>query len=142
MSNPLENPQLQELQAELDRRLADLDSMAKELSERARPSAEVTAEDIAEMERFARSDKAPQELRELQKRVDEGELSWQDLAEGRGWDDERVQKALSSGLGDLQRAYLQIQEGADLDEVIAAGQPRPVSGRPDDDDDDGDSYLV
>ncbi|MCP2260889.1 hypothetical protein LX15_004609 [Streptoalloteichus tenebrarius] len=142
MTNPLDDPRFQELQAELDRRMADLDQMAKEMMERPRPSAEVTAEDIAEMERFARGDKAPKELRELQRLVDEGELSWQDIAEGRGWDDERVRNALSAGLPDLQRAYAQLQEGADLDEVIASGQPRPATGGGGDDDDDGDSFMI
>ena len=60
-------------------------------------------------------------------------MSWEDVASGRAVDDEGVQRALQTGVPDLQRAYTAIQEGNDPEDVISAGTPRPA-GRGDDDD--------
>ncbi|HEY8373213.1 MAG TPA: hypothetical protein VIL00_10755 [Pseudonocardiaceae bacterium] len=153
MTSPYDNPQLRELAASLDRSLAELDRVATEASRFQPRSRSLSPEDLAEMERYARSGNAPKELRELQQRIDAGELSWQDVASGRVANDPQVQRALSSGLPDLTRAYQMIQEGHDLDEIIEAGSSGPgfrsgsstPSSRPvvgGDDDDDGEvSYL-
>lgn len=48
------------------------------------------------IEDYARSRAAPRALRALQERIDAGDLSWRDLAEGRRLDDPVVRAALAA----------------------------------------------
>lgn len=133
MTFPYDQARLQALQDEVDSRMAGLDNAARQAGQVQLRSRGMSEQDLAEVERFARSANAPKEYKDLQRRVDSGELSWQDVAAGRALNDEGVQKALAAGVPDLQRAYQAIQEGQDMDDIIESGQPR-AARRPDDDD--------
>lgn len=125
MTFPLDNPQLRELMAALDRSLAELERVTAEAKARySSPPKELTEEELAEIERNARSADAPKGLRELQRLVDAGELSWRDVASGQAMGDPRVERALSDGLSDAARAYQMIREGHDPDEVAAVLDPQ------------------
>jgi hypothetical protein len=50
------------------------------------------------IEQHARSRAAPRELRALQRRIDNGELSWYGIATGKHLDDPDVRAALAAGL--------------------------------------------
>jgi hypothetical protein len=132
---------LEEAEVALDHTILE----AKQLEQRVQKT-QLSEEDIRQIEEHARSGAAPKELRELQRRVDAGELSWNDIASGRHLDDPRVQGALSSGVEGMRQAYTLIQEGQDLDEIVEEGRPpsRFASDAPDEgpdhdgpDDDDG-----
>lgn len=131
-------PQIQEALARLEEAEVNLDQAivsAKQVEEQT-PKTKLSEEDIQLIEEHARGADAPRELRELQERIDAGELSWEDIAQGRHLDDPRVQGALSTGVDGMHQAYTAIEEGQSLDDIIEAGPP---ARRPDDgnDEDDG-----
>lgn len=147
-----QSPEIREALAKLEDAEVALDQAILEAKqvERQVPKTQLSEEDIRRIEEFARSGDAPRELRELQRRVDDGDLSWQDIAAGRHLDDPQVRAALSTGVDGMRQAYSLIQEGQDLDDIVAAGAPVPRvtddrderddrddRDRRDDDDDDG-----
>ena len=143
MTFPYDQGRLQALFDEVDARLESTSQVAAQATQYQPRSRGVTAQDLAEIERYARSGNAPKEFKDLQQRIDSGEFSWQDIASGRVMDD-GVQKALATGVPDLQRAYTAIEEGQDIDDIIASGNPAPRPPRPsraDDEDDDGPSHF-
>lgn len=129
-------PQIREALAKLEEAEVSLDNaiVHAKMVEEQTPKTRLSEEDIALIEEHARSANAPRELRELQERIDSGELSWEDIAQGRHLDDPSVQGALSTGVEGMHQAYVAIQEGETLDDIIEAGPPAP---RPDDNDDEG-----
>ena len=130
-------PQIREALAKLEEAEVNLDQAivhAKQVEEQT-PKTRLSEEDIRLIEEHARSDEAPRELRELQERIDAGELSWEDIAQGRHLDDPTVQAGLSTGVDGMHQAYTAIEEGQDLDEIIEGGPPAPPPA--DDPDDDG-----
>ncbi|MEV6717634.1 hypothetical protein AB0M48_36995 [Lentzea sp. NPDC051208] len=127
--------QLQAWQQDLDARGARLEKVALEASKVQIRGADLSPADIAEIEKFARSKDAPNALKDLQRKVDSGELSWRDIASGRAVGDPDVQRAMQTSMPSLKRAYTAIKEGQDLDEVVAAGQQRARPSRGDYDDD-------
>ena len=133
MTFPHDKAKLDALVADVERRMADVEQTARAASQVQLRSRGLTQADLAEISRFAHSPGAPRELKELARRVDAGEMSWEDVASGRAVDDEGVQRALRTGVPDLQRAYTAIQEGNDPEDVISAGTAKP-RGRGDDDD--------
>ena len=144
MTFPYDQARLQALFNDVDSRIDDLGKVATAASQVQRRSRGLSEQDLAEIERFAKSPGAPKELKDLQRRVDAGEMSWADVAAGRALNDEGVQKALAVGVPDLQRAYRAIEEGQDIDDIIASGNPAPqppTRGRRDDDEDDGPSQF-
>ncbi len=139
MTFPYDQARLQALVDDFDAKTASAEKTGREAAQFQPRSRGVTEQDLAEIERYARSGKASKEFKELQQRIDSGEFSWQDIAAGRVMD-EGVQKALETGVPDLQRAYTAIQEGQDIDDIIDAGkaqQAPPARPARDDDDDDG-----
>jgi ribosomal protein L12E/L44/L45/RPP1/RPP2 len=143
MTFPYDNVRLQALIAEVDSAIENVRDTADKASRVQPRSSGLSQQDLTEIERHARSSAAPKELKELQRRVDAGELSWADIAAGRALDDEGVQRAFATGLPDLRRAYTAIEEGHDIEDIIASGQPHaaPTSpttpaGSTDHDDDD------
>ncbi|MBY8848004.1 hypothetical protein [Saccharothrix longispora] len=136
MTFPYDRARLDGLVADVEARMAAVERTAREASRVQLRSRGLTQADFAEISRFANSPGAPRELKELARRVDAGEMSWEDVASGRAVDDEGVQRALQAGVPDLQRAYTAIQEGDDPEDVVSAGSPRP-GGRGDDDDEPG-----
>ncbi|MDA3648805.1 hypothetical protein LZ318_12815 [Saccharopolyspora indica] len=125
MSNPLDNPNLRVLTEQLDAALAEGKRVAEEAAQIGRYAPAFTDEDLAEIEQFARGDQAPPELRDLQRRIDAGELSWQDVRAGRVADDPGVLRGLSAGMPAFEEAHTLLREGHDVDEVIAAREPAP-----------------
>ncbi|SDO67891.1 hypothetical protein [Lentzea jiangxiensis] len=121
--------QLQAWRADLDARGARLDQVAAEVSKARTRGADLSPADIAEIERFARSKDAPNALKDLQRKIDSGVVSWQDVASGRAVNDPDVQRAMRTSTPSLRRAYTAIKEGQDLDEVVAAGQQRTGRSR-------------
>ncbi|MDX8034164.1 hypothetical protein SK803_28430 [Lentzea sp. BCCO 10_0856] len=127
--------QLQAWQADLDARGARLEKVALEASKVQTRGADLSPADIAEIEKFARSKDAPNALKDLQRKVDSGEMSWRDITSGRAVSDPDVQRAMQTSMPSLKRAYTAIKEGQNLDEIVAAGQQRTRPSRGDFDDD-------
>jgi hypothetical protein len=140
MTFPYDKARLDALVADVEQRMANVEQTARAASQVQLRSRGLTQADFAEISRFANSAGAPKELKDLARRVDAGEMSWEDIASGRAGNDEGVQRALQSGLPDLQRAYTAIQEGNDPEDVVSAGSPRP-GGRRDDDDDEPNKFT-
>ena len=142
MTFPYDQARLQALIDDADTKMASAVQTAQQAAQYQPRSRGVSEQDLAAIERYARSGNAPKEFKDLQQRIDSGEFSWKDIAAGRVMD-EGVQKALATGVPDLQRAYTAIQEGQDIEDVIASGNP--VAQRPprrdDDDEDDGPSHF-
>ncbi|MGM1058804.1 hypothetical protein [Saccharothrix sp. Mg75] len=132
MTFPYDRARLDGLVADVEARIADVERTARQASQVRMRSRGLGQADFAEISRFANGPGAPRELKELARRVDAGELSWEDIASGRAVDDDGVQRALQAGVPDLQRAYTAIREGDDPEDVVSAGSPRP-GGRGDDD---------
>ncbi|MDQ3403360.1 MAG: hypothetical protein M3548_08190 [Actinomycetota bacterium] len=129
---------LREAEVRLDVALASLDATLNQVDEQFehREETSLSDADIRKIEEHARSADAPRDLRELQKRVDAGEMTWRDITSGRTADDEGVRRALESGLPQMRQAYTLLEEGHSVDEVIEAGK---VARR---DDDDGDNVVL
>ena len=127
--------QLQTWQQDLDARGARLEKVALEASRVQTRGAGLSPADVAEIEKFARSKDAPNALKDLQRKVDAGAMSWRDIASGRAVNDPDVQRAMQTSMPSLKRAYTAIKEGQNLDDVIAAGQQRTRPSRGDFDDD-------
>jgi hypothetical protein len=53
---------------------------------------------LRDVEDYARSRAAPRALRDLQQRIDNGELSWHGIAAGNHLDDPQVRAALAAGI--------------------------------------------
>lgn len=140
MTFPYDKAKLDALVADVEKRMANVEETARAASQVQLRSRGLTQADFAEISRFANSPGAPRELKELARRVDAGEMSWEDIASGRAVDDEGVQRALQTGVPDLQRAYTAIQEGNDPEDVVSAGSSRP-GGRRDDDDDEPNRFT-
>ncbi|MEY8038444.1 hypothetical protein AB8O55_03475 [Saccharopolyspora cebuensis] len=140
MSNPLNDPRLSELVAQLDDALTAGEQVAEEAARTSTAAPGLTEEDIAELERHARGGGATPELAELQRRIDAGEFSWQDVLAGRVSDDPGVQRGLAAGMADVQEASTLLHEGHDVDDIIAAkgAEAGPVGRRPGPSEDDWD----
>jgi hypothetical protein len=139
---PYDQARLQALFNDVDVRMASVEQVALQASQVQLRSKGLSEQDLAEIERFARGGKAPKELKELQNRIDSGEFSWKDVAEGRALNDEGVQRALAGSVSDFQRAYTAIEEGQDIEDIIASGTPATRSPRRgEDDEDDGPSHF-
>ncbi|WP_199440456.1 hypothetical protein [Umezawaea beigongshangensis] len=131
MTFPYDRAKLDALVARVDAGIAGVERTAAEASRVRTRSSGLTPQDLAEIERAARGRDAPKELRELQRRVDAGELTWSDVASGRALDDAGVQSALATSVPDLQRAHRALEDGQDPEDVAESGRPR--SSDPDDD---------
>lgn len=134
-----QTPEIREALARLEDAEVGLDRAivaAKQVS-RQIPASRLSEEDIRQIEEYARGGEAPRALRELQRRIDDGDLSWEDIAGGRHLDDPQVRAALATGVGGMRRAYTAIQEGEDVDDIIETGDTAPPPPSSDDDDEGG-----
>ena len=127
--------QLQAWQQDLDAKGSRLEQVAREAVQVQTRGADLSPADIAEIEKFARSKDAPNALKDLQRKVDSGQLSWRDISSGHAVNDPEVQRAMQTSMPSLKRAYTAIKEGQNLDEIVAAGQQRARRSRGDFDDD-------
>lgn len=127
--------QLQAWQQDLDARGARLEQVAQQAARVQTRGGDLSPADIAEIEKFACSKDAPNALKDLQRKVDSGELSWRDISSGQAVNDPDVQRAMQTSMPALKRAYTAIKEGQNLDEIVAAGQQRTRRSHGDFDDD-------
>lgn len=127
--------QLQAWQQDLDARGARLEQVAQQAARVQTRGGDLSPADIAEIEKFARSKDAPNALKDLQRKVDSGQLSWRDISSGQAVNDPDVQRAMQTSMPSLKRAYTAIKEGQNLDDIVAAGQQRARPSRGDYDDD-------
>ncbi|GAA2818645.1 hypothetical protein [Saccharopolyspora taberi] len=103
------------------------------------PEVKLTEDKIREIEELIRAGKAPAELTELQARIDAGEFTWNDVADGTALRDESVQAAFSASVANMQKAKELLDEGHDVATVISADPNRPSDDSYDDD--PPDSFL-
>lgn len=96
------------------------------------PESKLSQERIQQIEELARAGGAPAEIRALQERIDAGDLSWADIAEGRGLDDPSVRQAFAASVPNMKAAKELIDEGHSIDAVIAADPNRAATGDYDD----------
>lgn len=95
------------------------EAMAKaERLSAALPEVRLTEDKIAEIERLIREGRAPAELAALQERIDAGELTWNDVADGTALHDESVQAAFAAGIANMRKAKELLDEGHDVATVI------------------------
>jgi hypothetical protein len=130
---PYDRARLDALVADVDARMAEAERTSREAVQVQMRSKGLSEADYAEISRYAHSAAAPKEMRDLARRIDAGEMSWQDVVSGERAGDPGVQQALQAGVPDLQRAYTALEEGNDPQDVVEAGTPRR-RGRDDDDD--------
>lgn len=126
--------QLQAWQQDLDAKGSRLEQVAQQAAMVQTRGGDLSPADIAAIEKFARSKDAPNALKDLQRKVDSGEMSWRDITSGKAVNDPEVQRAMQSSMPSLKRAYTAIKEGQNLDDIVAAGQQRPRRSRDDFDD--------
>lgn len=88
---------------------------------------------IDQIEQLVRDGKAPAEIKALQERVDAGELSWQDIANGKGIDDEGVQQAFQAGIPNMQYVKELLDEGQSAEDIINADPNKSAADLDDDD---------
>lgn len=134
---------VEQAQVRLDEVAAQAEAaIAKARSLRIPRTPPLSEDDIRRIEEAARSRDASREMRELQRRIDGGEFTWRDVADGRHLDDPRVRAALGANLDQMARVYRQFEEGYHLDEVVAAHQPRGASSHQREPDDDDGEWFV
>ncbi|ATE57752.1 MULTISPECIES: hypothetical protein [Actinosynnema] len=121
MTFPYDRAKLDALVADVEARNAALIKTATEASRVRTTSRGLSDADLAQISRAANNPRAPQALRDLAKRVDAGELSWKDIAEGKALDDEGVRRAMATGIPDLKRAHNAIREGQDVQDLARGG---------------------
>src|SRR3954468_3021811 len=115
--------EVREAESSLDRSLTKSRQLLKKLAKvQLRPAdLRASGEQVSSLENAAKRSDAPAELRLLKRKVDAGELSWKDVAEGRAFADPDFQRLAASKLGPAREAYQDFEEGASLDDVIEAG---------------------
>lgn len=115
---------LREAEARLNESLARSEELIKQVDEKLKqmPPVDHTAkpEDVSAMKAAASEPDAPAPLRELKKKVDAGELSWEDVLEGKALQDETVRGAMTARLGEMREIYEEAEEGATLEEILEA----------------------
>ncbi|MCP2165949.1 hypothetical protein [Goodfellowiella coeruleoviolacea] len=115
-------PRIREAEAQLDASMGKARDLLKELEKiklQPAPSA-ATEADIQQIQDAARKPDAPRELREMQKKVERGDLNWKDVLEGRAFDDPDVRATVEKQLGQMRAIYEQFEQGYTLDQVIEA----------------------
>jgi hypothetical protein len=134
---------VEQAEARLEKVAAQADAaIAKAHALRIAPTPPLSEQDLRWIEEAARAADASHEMRELQQRIEAGEFSWRDVVDGRQMHDPGVRAALGAGLETMASAYRQFDEGYQLDEVLAAHQPRNgPSGQRMLDDDDGEWFV-
>ncbi|GLY66235.1 hypothetical protein [Amycolatopsis taiwanensis] len=116
---------LREAEARLNESLIKSAELIKQVDEKLKqlPDVDHTAkpEDVSAIKAAAEKPDAPAALRALKKKVDAGELTWQDVLEGRALKDETVREVMTARLdGDMREIYREAEQGATLDEILEA----------------------
>lgn len=115
-------PAIREAEAALDRSVSRSRQLLKELEKIKLPPVEdpATPERIAALKAAASRPDAPAHLRLIKRKVDAGELSWEDVAAGRAFADPEVRSLAMGQLGDAQEMYQELRDGATPEEVLEA----------------------
>lgn len=115
-------PAIREAEAALDRSVSKSQQLLKELEKIKLPPAEnpATPERIAALKAAASRPDAPAHLRLIKRKVDAGELSWEDVAAGRAFADPEVRALAMGQLGDAQEMYQELRAGATPEEILEA----------------------
>lgn len=115
-------PAIREAEAALDRSVSKSQQLLKELDKIKLPPVEdpATPERIAALKAAASRPDAPAHLRLIKRKVDAGELRWEDVAAGRAFADPEVRALAMAQLGDAQEMYQELREGATPEEVLEA----------------------
>lgn len=123
----------------------------------------LSEQDVARFEQAVRDDNAPDEVKQLARRVDSGEYTWREIAEGKAMRDPEVRAAFAEAgrhvdPAPLQQIVEQLNEGKTPEEIVAANrsgqeeqsadeertdEPAPRSrrrGRADEEQDDDDYF--
>lgn len=119
---------IREAESALDRSVSKSRQLLKDLEKIKLPPVDraVSPERIAAIKAAALRPDAPPQLRLLKRKVDAGELSWEDVASGRAFADPEVRALAAGPLGEASEMYEELREGATPDEVLEAR----TGGRP------------
>lgn len=120
MSDDWKTPEIRAAEAMLEERMRQFEEAldkADRLSA-SLPEVKLTEEKIDEIEQLIRAGKAPAELVALQERIDAGEFTWNDVADGTALRDESVQAAFGASVANMQKAKELLDEGHDVATVV------------------------
>ncbi|GAB3545731.1 hypothetical protein J2S53_002707 [Actinopolyspora lacussalsi] len=132
--------EIREAEAALDEAVTDAERVAaraEEMNEEL-PEAELSEEQTEQIEQLVRRGEAPAGIAELQRRIDEGELSWQQVTSGRATADEGVRRAFEAGVPAMRQVKEMLDEGHEATEIIANDPNRAPEQ---DDEEPPDSFL-
>lgn len=110
---------LEEAVAGAERQLAEVEQVEAELAGGTGDRG-LGREQVEQIERLVREGKAPREVAELQRLIDAGELSWDDIAAHRNLDHEAVQRAFATSVPTMTRVKELADEGHDLPTILGA----------------------
>jgi hypothetical protein len=115
-------PEIREAESALDRTTRKSQDLLKDLEKiRLRPVERPdTPERIEALKTAASKPDAPAELRLVKRKVDAGDLKWEDVASGRAFADPEVRALATAKLGETKDMYEELQEGLTPDEVLEA----------------------
>jgi hypothetical protein len=121
-------PAVREAEGALDRSVSRSRQLLKDLAKVQPPPVPPAAspERIAVLKIAASRPDAPPHLKLVKRKVDAGELSWEDVAAGRAFADPEVRALAADRLGDARELYQELREGATPDELLEAR----TGGRP------------
>ncbi len=130
-------PAIREAEAALDRSVSKSRQLLKDLEKIKLPPAPdpATPERIAALRAAASRPDAPAHLRLIKRKVDAGELTWEDVAAGRAFADPEVRQLAMGQLTETKEMYQELRDGATPEEVLEArtggtpGSPLAEGGR-------------
>ncbi|MCR6488156.1 hypothetical protein M8542_35545 [Amycolatopsis sp. OK19-0408] len=119
---------IREAESALDRSVSKSRQLLKDLEKIKLPPVErtVSPERLAAIKAAAARPDAPPQLKLLKRKVEAGQLTWEDVASGRAFADPEVQALALGPLGEAHEMYDELREGATADEVLEARE----GGRP------------
>lgn len=90
-------------------------------------------EEVRRFEAAAKDQNAPESLRKLAEKVEKGEFTWQEIAEGKAFSDPEVVAAYAEAAqyvdtGSLEEVSRDIEEGSTPEEIAAARAPNTPQG--------------
>ncbi|SFT59927.1 hypothetical protein SAMN04487904_104171 [Actinopolyspora lacussalsi subsp. righensis] len=132
--------EIRDAEAALDEAVTDAERVAARAEEMndELPEAELSEEQTEQIEQLVRRGEAPAGIAELQRRIDEGELSWQQVTSGRAVADEGVRRAFEEGVPAMRQVKEMLDEGHEATEIIANDPNRAPEQ---DDEEPPDSFL-
>ncbi|MCI2417028.1 hypothetical protein MOQ72_06295 [Saccharopolyspora sp. K220] len=141
MSEDWKTPEIRAAEELMEERMRQAEEALEKVTrfEAELPEIKLTDDKIEEIEQLIRSGQAPAEIAALQERIDAGEFSWRDIADGSALRDESVQAAFSASVQNMQHAKELLDAGYDAATVINNDPNRPAQDSYDDE--PPDSFL-